>query len=123
MAAMKALRPVDEQLESRVARLEELVATLLARQPGLRDAADESALRAIVAASVGHRFTARELWRHARITPALRDQLEAADVDNVRALGKLLARAALAGWTYGGLRLERTGDVDRDGLIWTFVRV
>jgi len=123
---LPALAALVAQLLNTVQRLDARVRTLErdhhAPRAGPRDDADIQVLVAI-AASVGSvRFTSAQLFRDARSerAPELADALLAADIDSVRALGKLLAR--LEGCTIEGLRLERV-EVGRTGIWWRVVVV
>jgi hypothetical protein len=102
-------------LEARVAALE---AGRQTRRP--RDRHDVLVVAAIVSAALENTFTSRELWRHAGVHPALREALDAGFIDNPVALGLLLRR--MRGVLVDGHCLERTSDVDREGIVWRLVR-
>jgi hypothetical protein len=78
-------------------------------------------LLATIAATVeaGCVFSARELWSHAAISPALNSGLIDAGIRSPRQLGKRLRQMAGAfiGSDKGTPTLERVG-VDRDGAVW-----
>lgn len=121
--AVALLRQVLDQQRLMRQAIDRIEALLHARigSIGPRDDCDRLLLSAIAESTAGRAFSARELFHHARVDPALHEALHSADVDNPRQLGRLLRRlegAALA----EGLALARVG-LDREGIIWKVSRV
>ena len=94
---LAALRAEVALLRARIEVLE------IARGP--RDDAERAALT-VIATCGQRRFTARELWRHARHDERLAEAFLAADCTSVRELGLLLRRLA-ASPPQHGYRLVR----------------
>jgi hypothetical protein len=114
--------PAALDIAARVAQLEIQVAqirALLEAGRGPRDSQDVAVLSAVALAAGSATFTSRDVFRHRAVDPALRDALEAADVDNARQLGRLLRRMA---GEHDGYRLACVGE-GRDGLRWRVSRV
>lgn len=100
------------ELQQLTARVEQLEADRCRR-----DDRDRQLLIAIVEAVKDHTFNSADVIRHAvRVSPALRDVLDAAGLLSARRLGKHLER--LHGRALPGLRLDRS-DRDRHGVIWS----
>jgi hypothetical protein len=99
---MRRAMPVPDPIEARLAALEALgahlqqaVAALQAgRGRGPRDGADVELLGQIATSTQRLPFTARQLFDHAGGDARLSCALDAADIDNPKQLGKLLARCA-----------------------------
>jgi hypothetical protein len=112
-AAAVRVDPLAE-VRAELAEVRERLARLETRF-GARDAAEAAVLPAIAAAIGSRRFTSAELKAHSEVDDALGAALEAADVESVRELGKLLARLEVR--PIGGLTLTRLSE-SRRGLIW-----
>lgn len=103
---IELLRVTVAQLAARVAALEQRV-----QRPS-----DADLLSAIVDATAGRAFSARELDRHARlVAPDLQLLLRDAGAPNPRRLGKLLQR--LSKQIHGNYRLVRATR-DAMGTVW-----
>jgi len=116
--AARDLRPPDTfaALEAQIAALAARVALLEGERVRPEDR-DRRLLIAIVEAIRDHTFNSADVIRHAvRVSPELRDVLDAAGLLSARRLGKYLER--LHGRELPGLRLERS-DRDRHGVIWS----
>lgn len=96
----------------------ERVERLVARGRGARDAADVHLIAAIAAR--GSNCTTSEVFRHAAVAPDVAAALADAGVENPQQLGKLFAR--VEGIVIDGIRVERTGAIDREGVVWGFAR-
>jgi len=124
MRAARDLRPPDTfaALQAQIMALAARVAMLEAAGTGRARPIsgadrDRQLLIAIVEAIRDHTFNSADVIRHAvRVSPELRDVLDAAGLLSARRLGKYLER--LHGRELPGLRLERS-DRDRHGVIWS----
>lgn len=103
------------ELLHEVLERQQRIEQLLESRRAPRDASDRDVLNALAASTIGHRFTAAEVFRHAAVVPTLAAALVAADIDNARQLGRLLKR--MAGATVEEMQLEVVGE-DREGLVY-----
>jgi hypothetical protein len=111
-----SVRP--ESLADRVARLEALVARLVAqtgRQP--RDEADRALLATLAAVAGDEAFRAADIFRVSELDADLKAALEETDTTTPLELGHWLARMEAV--HVAGLRLARQGR-DRSGQSWRF---
>jgi hypothetical protein len=127
--ALHDVRPEDERthalLELVLAEVRALRAEIAVRRDApdrALDPAHRAVLRAILPTIAGivagRAFTVTELQRHARLAEfgALRAAIDRAGGAN--RLGRLLRRAATAGYEIDGYRVKHVG-VDRDGNVFT----
>jgi hypothetical protein len=104
----------EDETRIHLARIEAKLDQLLAGR-GARDEADRHVV-ATIGLHVHEPFCVAAVMALANVAPALRDALEAADVDNGIQLGKLLAR--VAGQRINGWMVTRE-DVTRAGVLWS----
>jgi hypothetical protein len=113
-AVLHELRLLRSDLFSELAALRRL----LEAGRGPRDEADRELLVVLAHSSRGAVFTTADVMERAKLKPEVAVALEAADIVNSIALGRLLARCA--GTSLDGAMLIRI-DRGRGGLLWQFI--